>query len=55
MKKDKEIISAIGISEDDLRSLKKNASGCPDPTAYEAIVNVMMEEINKVRSQEKNN
>ena len=38
-----------GLSDDDLRSLKKNDSGCPDPTAYEAIVNVMNEEMEKER------
>lgn len=37
------------LNKDDLRSLKKNASGCNDPTAYEAIVNVMREQEEKDR------
>lgn len=32
------------LNKDDLRALKKNASGCNDPTAYEAIINVMLEQ-----------
>lgn len=40
---------AKGLSKSELRSLKRNASGCPDPTAYEAITNVMQEEMEKER------
>lgn len=42
-------MSTGAIHDDELRSLKKNASGCNDPTAYEAIVNVMREEAEKER------